>query len=83
MTEIDYDLFITQLFAKAEKSGVPLGGTFELTSRCTLSCKMCYIHSGCSEKPEKSTAWWSRVCVLAKFLFKAQIIGNMESILPL
>ena len=66
MTEIDYDLFITQLFAKAEKSGVPLGGTFELTSRCTLSCKMCYIHSGCSEKPEKSTAWWISLAEKAK-----------------
>lgn len=66
MIDIDYDLFISQLFAKAEKTGVPLGGTFELTSRCTLSCKMCYIHSAGCEKAEKSTEWWINLAEQAK-----------------
>ena len=66
MTDFDYDLFINRLFAKSEKSGVPLGGTFELTSRCTLSCKMCYIHSAECEKSEKSTEWWLNIAQQAK-----------------
>lgn len=28
----------------ARKKYVPLGGIFELTPRCTLDCKMCYVH---------------------------------------
>lgn len=31
------------LAAHAAQRHVPLGGTFELTSRCNLRCKMCYI----------------------------------------
>ncbi len=27
----------------AAQRHVPLGGTFELTARCNLKCKMCYI----------------------------------------
>ena len=26
------------------RKGMPVSGTFELTPRCNLSCKMCYIH---------------------------------------
>lgn len=29
---------------KARARGVPLHGTFELTPRCNLDCKMCYVH---------------------------------------
>ena len=32
------------LTVKANKSGFPLHGTFELTSRCNFDCKMCYVH---------------------------------------
>lgn len=32
------------LFAKAGSQGIPLSGTFELTARCNLDCRMCYIH---------------------------------------
>lgn len=57
-----YDIFMNRLFAKAEGEGIPLVGTFELTSRCTLNCKMCYIHrsQNCEEvkAKEKSTEWW-------------------------
>ncbi len=28
----------------SRKQYVPLGGVFELTPRCTLDCKMCYVH---------------------------------------
>ncbi len=50
-----------RLFAKAGQQGIPLMGSFELTSRCTLDCKMCYIHGkSCSQlrAGEKDTEWW-------------------------
>lgn len=30
---------------KAVMRGIPLHGTFELTSRCNFNCKMCYVHT--------------------------------------
>lgn len=67
MNQIDYDLFMTGLFAKAEKSGIPLSGSFELTSRCTLKCKMCYIHRSENDPAgEKSTDWWLKLAEKAK-----------------
>lgn len=39
-----YELYMDFLFAKAGKKNIPLSGTFELTSRCNLDCRMCYIH---------------------------------------
>ena len=60
--ELTYDTFISRLFDKATQTGTPLSGTFELTSRCTLDCKMCYIHSKARDKEvierEKPTEWW-------------------------
>lgn len=60
--EISYDAFISRLFAKATESGTPLSGTFELTPRCTLDCKMCYIHNKATDHAiidkEKPTEWW-------------------------
>lgn len=50
------------LFAKADAKGIPLAGSFELTPRCTLNCKMCYIHKSSLDKSaiaeEKDTAFW-------------------------
>lgn len=65
---MDYDSFITGLFAKAALSGVPLSGGFELTSRCTLNCKMCYIHrqGNCRAQDEKGTEWWLKLASDAK-----------------
>lgn len=39
-----YIEYINRLFYKSGKQGIPLSGTFELTSRCNLRCRMCYIH---------------------------------------
>lgn len=33
------------VFSRATSKGIPVSGTFELTSRCNLDCKMCYIHA--------------------------------------
>lgn len=60
--ELTYDAFISRLFAKATACGTPLSGTFELTPRCTLDCKMCYIHNKATDRDviqkEKTTEWW-------------------------
>lgn len=41
--EIDFPIS-KMLLAKAVRAAVPLSGTFELTSRCNFSCRMCYVH---------------------------------------
>lgn len=48
------------LHQKAKEKGIPVSGTFELTSRCNFNCKMCYIHSSeCNLKKEELPAeWW-------------------------
>jgi len=33
------------LISRATQTKQPISGTFELTARCNLSCKMCYIHN--------------------------------------
>ena len=57
-----YQIYNNYLFAKAGSRGVPLSGTFELTSRCNLDCKMCYIHKRSNDadalRHEKSTEEW-------------------------
>lgn len=35
---------LNELFRNARKDCVPLGTILELTPRCTLDCKMCYVH---------------------------------------
>ena len=73
--ELAYESFISRLFDRATQTGTPLSGTFELTSRCTLDCKMCYIHKKANDKTvrdkEKPTKWWLD---LAK---KAQEAGTL------
>lgn len=58
---LNYDIFITRLFASAEKTGAPVSGTFELTPRCNLNCKMCYIHK--SLKPNTTADFSLSQCV--------------------
>jgi MoaA/NifB/PqqE/SkfB family radical SAM enzyme len=40
-----YDLLIRKLTKQASATNIPLNGTFELTARCNLNCRMCYIHN--------------------------------------
>lgn len=67
---LDYDLFIMNLFSKADEKSIPLSGAFELTSRCPFDCKMCYVHrkeNDCEAiKQEKSTEWWINLAEEAK-----------------
>lgn len=56
------------LFRELEKNAirmeVPIGGQFELTPRCTLDCKMCYVHLNkdqMDESKELSTSDWLKI----------------------
>lgn len=66
----EYDMFIAKIFSEADKKSIPLSGAFELTSRCPLDCKMCYVHrkeNDCEAiKQEKSTEWWINLTNEAK-----------------
>ena len=48
------------LHQKAGSLGMPVSGTFELTSRCNFNCKMCYVHTAeCNQKKDELPAeWW-------------------------
>ncbi len=56
----DEPLFSAYLHSRAGAKGVPVSGTFELTSRCNFNCRMCYVHNmDCSKmSEEKSAEWW-------------------------
>lgn len=50
------------LHSKAVRQGIPLAGTFELTPRCNLDCRMCYVHLSEPEQKRRgneltSTEW--------------------------
>ena len=67
---LPFELFMADLMSKADKNSIPLSGAFELTSRCPLDCKMCYVHrkeNDCEAiKQEKSTEWWLNLTEEAK-----------------
>ena len=46
------------LHARANKAGVPLSGTFELTPRCNFSCRMCYVHENVDPGMELTAGEW-------------------------
>lgn len=53
---------VTYLHNKAGKLGLPVGATFEITSRCNFNCPMCYVHK-CGKnadlrKKELTTEQW-------------------------
>lgn len=67
---ISYTKWIESLFWKSENTGAPLSGTFELTARCNLDCKMCYIHKKANDmavrKQELSAQQWIALAKGAK-----------------
>lgn len=46
----------TYIHAKGAKLGLPISGTFELTSRCNFRCRMCYVHD--QQNSDMSAAEW-------------------------
>lgn len=67
---MQYAEYINRLFFKSAAAGIPLSGTFELTARCNLRCKMCYIHRQESDAfardEELSAAEWIKIAEDAK-----------------
>ena len=68
-----YAEYVNRLFAKSAKRGIPLSGTFELTARCNLRCRMCYIHreenDGEIKTDEFSSEEWLNIAKEAQLLF--------------
>ena len=66
----NYQQFIDYLFAKSTNAGIPLSGTFELTSRCNLDCRMCYIHKRANDsaalREELPAAAWIDIAKAAQ-----------------
>ena len=66
----NYTRYIDFLTYKAAQAGIPLSGTFELTARCNLDCKMCYIHKKANDslvkKSEMSAAEWINIARTAQ-----------------
>ena len=45
-------------YKKAARNRTPISGTFELTPRCNMNCKMCYVHQQYPKEQELSVAQW-------------------------
>ncbi len=49
---------VRKLHTVGRAMGVPVAGTFELTSGCNFNCRMCYIHDGAPSRDELSADTW-------------------------
>lgn len=62
-SDLRYVHYLNYLHSKAAATGTPLSGTYELTARCNLDCRMCYIHRRPFDKTalqgERTAAWWN------------------------
>ncbi len=59
-----YKLMRERLVKAAKAKRVPVLGHYELTARCNLDCKMCYVHTqdhAAALKKELSTEQWKRI----------------------
>jgi len=67
--------FLEYVFDKAGIMRIPVFGTLELTARCNLSCKMCYIHEKENDplvlQKEQPTEFW------LDFIEQAQAMGTL------
>lgn len=76
-----YKQWKQQIVDTAKKKKVPVSAQFELTGRCNLDCKMCYVHNldaaECLAK-ELSTEEWKRIFdeALEKELLFATLTGG-------
>lgn len=64
MQNKSYKQWQTELVLSAKKKRIPIVGQYELTARCNLDCKMCYIHNANSNAlraRELSTETWIRI----------------------
>lgn len=52
--ELQHQFLISRyMSAKGCQLGIPINGTFELTSRCNFHCSMCYVHGRAEERELK------------------------------
>lgn len=63
---IDYGPLVRELHQRAAERRQPVDGTFELTSRCNLSCRMCYVRHPAGDRALRTrelsaSAWLSLV----------------------
>ena len=64
MNEVSFSKWKERMIAAAKPSKTPVCATFELTPRCNLDCKMCYVHnqnSNALRDRELDTETWKRV----------------------
>ena len=58
----EYSLLTDHVLNRAAEAGIPVSGAFELTSRCNLQCRMCYIRheatDAAARAQELSAAEW-------------------------
>jgi len=66
----EYGLLIGELLARAAKHRQPINGTFELTSRCNLACRMCYVRNPAADatarRKELGAAEWLEIARQAR-----------------
>ena len=64
MNEVSFRKWKQQMVGFSKVTRTPICATFELTPRCNLDCKMCYVHNqdsnGLREK-ELTTETWKRI----------------------
>lgn len=51
----EYGPLVSELLRRAGQTRQPANGTFELTSRCNLSCRMCYVRHSAADKAGRTT----------------------------
>lgn len=64
MNEVSFAKWKEQMLSVGKTARTPMAVTFELTPRCNLDCKMCYVHnqdSNAMKERELSTDTWKRV----------------------
>lgn len=71
----------SELSLNARKARVPLSGVLELTPRCTLDCKMCYVHlteEQMGERRELTTEQWIKIIddAVKMGMLSAQLTGG-------
>lgn len=55
MTPNSYGALLDELLETAAAVGQPLSGTFELTKRCNLRCRMCYVCEAAGDRELRSS----------------------------
>lgn len=64
MRDPAYNQIRSEIVQSAKESKTPVLGHFELTARCNLDCKMCYVHNQNNAeclKKELSTEQWKKI----------------------